>query len=239
LQKEEVNILLNLIKKQDSIKPDDFKLNIMSEDRLELRKNTVKNIVDYTRLLKSLFERDYQGSITKNADIFYKNIDSININHKNFLTDKETGALTAIVQALPEIITYSKRRSFGLKLMREMQPVLEKFSLKVKDELKSVKVLIDNYYSKEFMENVSAKWPDKESKRLKYSKLGMKIIAKQNKIKSILEDLINAMDYIPKTHRELREALKKNKNPMNGLRELINFAYRINETYREFAKIED
>jgi glutaredoxin-related protein len=122
--------------------------------------------------------------------------------------------------------------------MKEMQPLLEKISKKFKGEVEAIKILIDSYYLKQFM-SIADKWPDKESKRLKYSKLGIKIIRKRNKMKIILNDLINAIDYIPKTHKELRKSLKNNKNPIYGLKELINFAYRIDETYKEFSKIKD
>jgi len=237
LQEKEKNILVKRLTRKDLIKPDDFRLKILNRKRLEIRKNLVKNLVDYTRLLSSLFVTDYQKTIMKNADIFYENIDSISINHKNFLTAKEQGVLTAIAQSIPEVLTYSKRKFYCLKLMKEMQPLLEKITEKLKEELVSVKLLIDTYYLKDFMDKVADKWPKTESKRLKYSKIGMKIIEKRNKIKTILKDLIDAVDYIPKTHRELRKALKNNGNPLKNLKELINFAYRINETYKEFAKI--
>ncbi len=38
---------------------------------------------------------------------------------------------------------------------------------------------------------------------------------------------------------QILQALKDNKNPVFGLTELINFAYRINETYKEFAQLEN
>lgn len=239
LQVEEINILIEDLIKLESIKPEDFKAKLMTNERLEIRKELVKHIVDYTNLLKSIFDKDYKSTITKNTDIFNENLDSIRINHEGFLTKKEQGLLTTIVQALPEALSYSKRKGSTLKIMKEMQPLLEQIATKLKEEMESVKVLIDTYYLKQFMKNVADMWPDKENKRLKYSKLGLKIIKKRDKIKIILDDLINAIDYIPKTHKELRKSLKDNNNPVFGLKELINFAYRINETYKEFSELEN
>jgi len=238
LQAEEMNILLKNLINQDSIKPADFNSKVMTSERLEIRKGLVKCIVNYTILLKSIFERDSRNEIMKNADIFNKNIDSIRINHDGFLTKKEQGFLSTISQTIPEILTYTQKKTYTLKIMKEMQPILETISKKLKEEMKSVKVLIDTYYSKQFMRSVADKWSDKKSKRLKYAKIGMKIIKKKNKIKVILNDLIKAIDYIPKTHKELRKSLKNNKNPVYALKELINFAYRTNETYKEFSELE-
>ncbi len=236
LQAEEMNILLNKLIKQDSIKPTDFNPKVLTPEKFEIRKELVKCIVNYTILLKSIFERDSRNEIMKNADIFNKNIDSIRINHDGFLTKNEQGLLSTISQAIPEVLTSTKRKAYTLKIMKEMQPILEKISKKLKEEMKSVKVLIDNYYLQQFMV-IAEKWSNKESKRLKYAKMGIKIIKKKNKIKLILDDLIKAIDYIPRTHKELRKSLK-NKNPVYALKELINFAYRTNETYKEFAELE-
>lgn len=237
LQTEELNILVEDITKQDSIKPDDFKPKVLTSEKLEIRKELVTHIVNYTSLLKSIFDRDHRNKIIKNADIFNKNIDSIRINHVGFLTKEEQGVLSTISQAIPETLTYTKKRDYTLKIMKKMQPLIDKVSKKLKEEMKSVKVLIDTYYLKQLM-RISDKWPKKESKRLKYSKIGIKIIKKRDKIKVILNDLIKAIDYIPRTHKELRKALKNNKNPVYALKELINFAYRTNETYKEFAELE-
>ncbi len=239
LQAEEINFLVEDNTKLESIKPDDFKAKVLTNEKLQIRKELVTYIVNYTNLLNSIFDKDYKSAITKNSDIFNENLDSIRINHEGFLTQKEQGLLTTIVQGIPEVLSFSKRKGTTLNIMKEMQPLLEKISIKLKEEMESVKLLIDTYYLKQFMRNVADKWPDKETRRLKYTKLGIKIIKKRDKIKVILDDLINAIDFIPKTHKELRKALKDNKNPVFGLKELINFAYRINESYKEFAQLEN
>ncbi len=238
LQAEEINILIEDLTKLDSIKPDDFLPKVLTFEKMQIRKELIDNIINYTNLLKSIFDKDYKNSIIKNTEIFNKNIDSISINHKGFLTKKEQGILTGIIQAVPEILTYTKRKNYTLNIMKEMQPLIEKIAKKLKEETESVRLLIDTYYLKQFM-RVADKWPEKESKRLKYSKIGVKLAKKRYKIKVILDDLINAIDYIPKTHKGLRNALKNNNNPVYGLKELINFAYRINETYKEFAEVEN
>lgn len=236
LQEEEMNLRIAQVVKNDSIKPSDLEPHVLTFEHLEIRKELIRYIINYTKLLASIFRVDSRKEISDSVNVVKKNLDTINKNHDDFLSKSEMGIISTIAAAIPEALTYAKKRSSVLKIMKQNQKLLKKIIQKLKGEIELTKLLIDNYYSRQFRLRVAEQWPEKESKREKIAKLGVKIIKNKNKINIILTDLIEAISYIPKTHKELMISLKTHKTTPRSLRDLINFAYRMKELYRDFSE---
>lgn len=236
LQEEEMNLRIIEAIDKEAIKPSELEPKVLTFEHIEIRKELIKYLTNYTNLLVSMFEEDEKDDILENTENVNLNLVKINQNHKNFLTDNEIGVFSAISSAIPEALTYTKKRNIILKIMNENQEILEKIVNKLKNEIEISRVMINNFYDRQFRIAVVEKWPKKYSSREKYAKKGSKIIINRNKINIILVDIIKAIDIIPKLHKNLRKSFKSNETPVRAMKDLIDYAYRTKELYREFSE---
>ncbi len=237
LMNEEMELLRVAAVKKDTVKPQDFEPSILNVQQIELRKELIRYITNYTGLLLEVFEYDNAEEIKKKVHQTQVNLDSINKNHNNFLTEKETGIITTITGAITEAVNYTRKREVVLSLMKNNQKILDKIIPKLKDELKITQLILKNIFNRQFLEAVESLWPQKINQRVKYSKIALKIIQRKNKINIILQDLIKAIDIIPMTHLELYSNLKNHQNIYRRLSEFVNFSYRIQQNYAKYAKL--
>jgi E3 ubiquitin-protein ligase DOA10 len=91
-------------------------------------------------------------------------------------------------------------------------------------------------FDRQFLLQVSLPWPEKETSREKYAKIGVKILERKREINSMLQEVIKALDFIPLTHNEMIRLLKYNDSPITTLDQLTNFGARLEEMYVEIAK---
>ena len=236
MQEEEMNLRVAQVIKENSIKPSDLVPRVLTFSHLETRKNLIKYLINYTRFLASIFKNEYRDEILKNAKTVHSNLEVINNNHSHFLSKKEMGIISTIAAALPEALTYSKKRQVVLNIMNQNQKLMEKIINKLKKEMEYSQIQINNFYARQFLLGVEEKWPEKESKREKYAKIGLKIIKNKNKINIIMTELIKGISTIPPAHKELIVSIRKHLTPLNALKDLINYSYRIKELYRDFTK---
>ena len=90
-------------------------------------------------------------------------------------------------------------------------------------------------FDRQFLFQVSLVWPEKETSREKYAKIGVKILERKREINSMLQEVIKALDFIPMTHQEMIRLLKYNDSPIRTLDQLSNFGARLEEMYVEKA----
>jgi hypothetical protein len=192
-------------------------------------------ISNYVKLLESIVIIDYQKDITKNVKQIRDNLEYISTNH-DFIDKKEIAFLTSFSTSLVEALTSSARRSFLIKIMNRHQPILEKTVKKLISELQTSRLMINNFFDRQFLFQVSLPWPDKETSREKYAKIGVKILDRKREINGMLQEVINALDFIPLTHKEMIRLLKYNDTPLRTLVQLSNFGARLEERYMKYAK---
>jgi hypothetical protein len=96
--------------------------------------------------------------------------------------------------------------------------------------------MINNFFDRQFLMQVSMPWPEKETSREKYAKIGVKILGRKREINSMLQEVIKALDFIPLTHQEMIRLLKYNDTPLRTLDQLSNFGAKLEEMYVKIAK---
>ncbi len=237
-QQEELNMLAHSLTSQTHVKPSDFDPKSMTDTRLSLRQDICNHLYNYAQLLQTLLQRDHSKTIRSNSYLFYQNIQAINRNHKNFLTDREIGILTTLTMSLQQVVSFAQKKKITSKIMRNMQPILEKTIRSLVQEIESIRIIYNNYYLQTMMNQISEKWPDKVSKRLSLSKKGVKLNLKKRKMDQLIEHTIPALELIPSIHKQLILQLSHPAQPVQALSDLIDFSYRISETYREFSNLE-
>jgi len=113
---EELNLRSAESLAKDNISLSDFQPKIVTMSHLESRKELIKYLTGYTRLLASLINSGKQSEFREQAIRVYGNIRAINTNHQGFLNDEEQGMIAACAAAIPEALTSAKRRGMILKI---------------------------------------------------------------------------------------------------------------------------
>jgi hypothetical protein len=96
--------------------------------------------------------------------------------------------------------------------------------------------MINNFLDRQFLFQVSMPWPQKETGREKFAKIGAKILDRKREINNMLQEVIKALDFIPLTHKEMIRLLKYNDTQIRTLDQLSNFGARLEEMYMKYAK---
>ena len=232
---EEINTRIAESLKIDAMNPSLLEPKVLTWSQLELRKEFINYLVNYTTLLESIIIKDYSKDISKNAQQVKKNIETISLTHTDLLKKRASNLSLSIYSALAETLTASARRAFILKTMHQHQPILETVIEKLKQELETTQILINNFFDRQFLYMVSLVWPTKESSREKYAKIGAKILKRQREINSMLKEVIQAVVLIPTTHRQLIKQVKDNQGPGQTLYQLTNAGTRLAEMLKEFS----
>jgi hypothetical protein len=235
LQEEEMALRVAEAVGRESIKPSDLEPRVLTFAHLETRKELIRYLVNYSELLVSVFEADEKKDIMENAGAVGENLQTISQNHEDFLTGHEIGIMAAIAGAIPEALTAGTRRKTVLKFMNRNQPLLEKVAEALKAEMEATRIMVNNFFDRQFRMTIAEKWPKKESGREKLAKNGVKILINRNQVNLIILDVIRAIGLIPKVHEELKKSLKTHDTPIRILRDLVDYAFRIKALYREFA----
>ncbi|UCH97792.1 MAG: hypothetical protein JSV88_13325, partial [Candidatus Aminicenantes bacterium] len=232
---EEINTRIAESLKKETINSSLLEPNVLTWTQLELRKEFINYLVNYTDLLESIIIKDYTKDISKNAQQVKKNIETIYLSHIDPLKKRVSNLSFSIYSALAETLTASARRAFILKIMNQHQPILEIVIEKLKQELETTQVLINNFFDRQFLYMVCFRWPAKESSREKYAKIGAKILKRKREINSMLKEVIHAVELIPRTHQQLIKLVKDNQGPGQTLYQLINAGARLAEMLEEFS----
>ena len=236
LQQEEILLRIAESTKKERLKPADLEPKVITTAHLELRKVLIEYIVNYTKLLESVSIKEYEKDIAANAKKVHDNLQNISSNHYEFLTSKETGIMTTIAAALPEALTAVRNRQFMLRFMSRHDPLIKKLTAVLCDELESTRQMLNNFYARQFLLTAAEPWPEAQSKREKFAKLGAKILDRKRKINVILDDLIKALAIIHPSHQKLLAFVKTNKGPLRTLTGLVNYAARIEAMYIDFSE---
>ncbi|MCK4765866.1 MAG: hypothetical protein KAW12_26940 [Candidatus Aminicenantes bacterium] len=236
LQEEEILVRIAESVKKDSIEPSDLEPRVLTTEHLETRKELIDYLVKYTELLHSLIDEDYNKDILNNNKRVNESIEKISSRHNDTFSREEVGIISAIGAALPEALTAARNRRLILKLMNRHQPLIDKISGMLKEELQLTKKVINTFFARQFRLVTAEKWPDKESKRESYAKKGAKILDRKRKINVILDDLIAAIGIISPTHKRLMGYVKNNRGPLNTLSSFVDYAARIEGLYLEYSE---
>jgi hypothetical protein len=231
---EEINTRIAESIKKETMTREELEPGVMTRAQLGLRKELVKYITNYVKLLESLVIIDYQKDIYKNAGQTRENLEYIGTNHE-FIEKKEIAVLSSFTTGLVDALTSSARRAVLIKLMSQHQPVLEMTVQKLITELQTSQVMMNNFFDRQFLLRVSLPWPSQEANREKYAKLGVDILERKREINSLVQEVIKALDFIPRTHAEMIRLLKYNDSPLRILHQLSSFGAKLEEMYMEIA----
>ena len=232
---EEINTRIAESSKKDAMTQEELEPKVLTWSQLEIRVKLMEYISNYVKLLESVVIIDYQKDITKNAKQIQDNLKYISTHH-DFIDKKEIAVLSSFSTSLVEALTSSARRSFLIKIMNKHQPILEMTVKKIISELQTTRLMINNFFDRQFLFQVTMPWPAKEISREKYAKIGVKILDRKREINSMLQQVIKALDLIPLTHKEMIRLLKYNDTQIRTLDQLSNFGARLEEMYMKYAK---
>ncbi|MCK4888979.1 MAG: hypothetical protein KAS97_03550 [Candidatus Aminicenantes bacterium] len=221
---------------KSSITASDLEPVILTFNNLRLRKELVNCLVEYSGLLKALLDKDHITFVREYGEDLRESLNNINTSDPGLVSKEAGGIISTIITMVPEGVTFMKKRKFALKLMGEMQKVIDKVSVKLKEEINSLKLLAPNLYTRLFREKIENKWPDKKEKRLKYALAGVKIIKKRERFGLLVDDLIKIMDIFPVEHKRLMDSFRKSGGTLIGLNELLNYSLRLKNNYDLFSK---
>lgn len=219
-----------------SITTSDLEPDIITFRNLRLRKEMIDCLVEYSGLLRALFNKDHTANVREYGEELRESLSSIYSNHPELVPASTGGLISTIITMVPEGVTFAKKRKFALTLMGEMQTVLDKIFERLKDEINSLRLLAPNLYTRLFREKVENRWPEKKEKRLKYALTGVKLIKKKEKFEELTNDLLKIMDIYPSEHKKLFNSVKKNGGPVSGLTELLNYSLRIRNSFTLFKQ---
>ncbi len=231
---EEINTRIVESIKKEAMTQEELEPGVLTWSQLELRKELMKYITNYVKLLESVVIIDYQKDIYNNAEQTRENLEYIGTNH-DFIDKKEIAVLSSFTTGLVDALTSSARRAVLIKLMNQHQPVLEMTVQKLISELQTTQLMMNNFLDRQFLLQVSLPWSDKEANREKYAKLGVNILERKREINSLLQEVIKALDFIPRTHEAMNRLLKYNDNPLRTLAQLSGFGAKLEEMYMEIA----
>jgi hypothetical protein len=233
---EEIKTRIAESVKQESMTQSLLEPKVLTWSQLQLRKELMDYIANYVKLLESVVIIDYQKDISKNYKQVTTNLEYISSHHEELLGKKEIAFISSLAAGLVEALTASARRAFLIKVMTQHQPILEMTVQKLIKELQTTQLMINNFFDRQFLLQVSMPWPSKISSREKYAKIGVKILDRKREINSILREVIKALDFIPMTHREMIRLLKYNDSPVRTLDQLSNFGAKLEGMYVKIAK---
>lgn len=233
---EEINTRIVESIKKEAMTQEELEPGVLTWSQLELRKELMKYITNYVKLLESVVIIDYQKDIYNNAEQTRENLEYIGTNH-DFIDKKEIAVLSSFTTGLVDALTSSARRAVLIKLMNQHQPVLEMTVQKLISELQTTQLMMNNFFDRQFLLQVSLPWPDKEANREKYAKIGVNILERKREINSLLQEVIKALDFIPRAHAEMIRLLKYNDSPLRTLHQLSSFGAKLEEMYMEIADV--
>jgi hypothetical protein len=232
---EEINTRIAESTKKDAMTREQLEPKVLTWSQLDLRIELIEYITNYVKLLESVVIVDYQKDISKNSKKIQDNLKYISTHHE-FIDKKEIAVLSSFSTSLVEALTSSARRAFLINIMNRHQPILELTVHKLISELQTTQLMINNFFHRQFLFQVTMPWPVKETSREKYAKIGVKILDRKREINSMLQEVIKALDFIPLTHQEMIRLLKYNDTPVRTLDQLSNFGARLEEMYMKIAK---
>jgi hypothetical protein len=235
---EELNLRKAESLEKETVSPTDFQPGVLTVERVETRKELTRYITMYAELLTSLVVSANQEEFQRQALKIYANIRNINTNHSGFLKSEEQGILATCAAAIPEAMTAAKRRHMLLELMSQNQPRLERTTTLLREELQQLRILLNNFYQRQFRLLVRRRWSEPGAPREKLAQIAQDIAVRRESINVIFTDLTKALGYIPRTHKQLLKAVRSHGNPVQATADLLDFTGRIESCVKEFSQWE-
>ena len=212
---------------------------IVTYQNLRIRKDLADSCVKYSLLLKSFFSKDHTSVVREYGEDLKTTLGSIRSHDPGLVPEKTAGIISTIITMAPEGYTYVRKKKFALKLMSEMQKVIDNVFGKLKEEINSLKLLAPNLYTRLFREKVEKLWPDKRDKRVKFALTGVKIIKQRAKFMELADDLLKVLELLPSEHKKLMQQFGKKGGTLTGLTDLLNFSLRMKNNYDLLSKGEN
>jgi len=219
-----------------SIQVSDLEPASLAFAHLNLRRELTGCLAEYTGLLKAFFERDHSASAADYGKALRESLDQIRSDYPALISNEAGSLIASVISAVPEGLTFTRKRKYALKLMAAMQDVIGKVTVKLTEEVTSLRILAPNLYARLFREKVEKKWPDNEEKRVKSALTGVKIIKQREKFIALADDLINVLEILPSAHRKLMDAFRKNGGRLTGLTDLMTVSLRLAGNLAVFSK---
>jgi len=209
---------------------------IVSYQNLRTRKELIESCVKYSLLLKSFFSKDHTSAVREYGEDLKANLSTIRSHDPGLVPEKAAGIISTIITMAPEGYTFVRKKKFALKLMGEMQKVIDKVFEKLKEEINSLKLLAPNLYTRLFREKVEKQWPDKKDKRVKYALTGVKIIKSRERFIDLSEELLKVLELFPSEHKKLMSQFSKKGSTLTGLTDLLNYSIRLKNSYEQLSE---
>ncbi|MEN8222296.1 MAG: hypothetical protein ABFR36_03470 [Acidobacteriota bacterium] len=209
---------------------------IVSYQNLRTRQELANSCVKYSLLLKSFFEKDHTASVREYGEDLKATLNSIRSYDPGLVPETAGGIISTIITMAPEGYTFLRKKKFAVRLMGEMQKVIEKVFEKLRNEITSLKLLAPNLYTRLFREKVVKRWPDKKDKRVKFAVTGVKIIRRREKFIELSDDLLKVLEMMPVEHKKLMLRFGKKGGNLTGLTDLLNFSLRLKNNYDLLSK---
>lgn len=232
---EELNLRRAEALNKEEIEPADFQPRVLTIQHVEIRKELTKYLASYAQLLASLMNPGDREELRMRALTVYTNIQTIDANHKGFLSTGEKSVIATWAATIPEAMTAAKRRAMILKVMEQNQTRLEKITDLLTGEIQSLQLLVNNFYQRQFLLLVGDRWGVDRQSRAKLAQEAQDLIVRRDQLNVIFTDLAKALGYIPRTHKELRRTLKNNGSPLRATIELLELTNRIEAYFQEFS----
>lgn len=232
---EELNLRRAEALNKEEIEPADFQPRVLTIQHVEIRKELTKYLASYAQLLASLVKPGDREELRMRALTVYTNIQTIDANHKGFLSTGEKSVIATWAATIPEAMTAAKRRAMILKVMEQNQARLEKITDLLTGEIQSLQLLVNNFYQRQFLLLVGDRWDADRQSRAKLAQEAQDLIVRRDQLNVIFTDLAKALGYIPRTHKELRDTLKNNGSPLRATIELLELTNRIEAYFQEFS----
>lgn len=235
-REEELNLRREESLLKDTVTADDFQATVLTIERVGIRKELTEYLTAYAKLLASLAEPGDGDDLQQRAVRVYTNICAVNVSHQNFLSENEQGVIASCAAAIPQAMTTSKRRGMLLRIMDENQPRLEKITSLVAEELGDLRIMLNNFYDRQFHLSIKQQWRDHKKSRQQLARAAQEMTVRRESINVIFSDLIKALAYIPRTHKTLRDTLRHHGSAFKSTAELLDFAYRVEAYFQEFSQ---
>jgi len=220
---------------QVSISEKDLEPVMVSYRNLRDREELAESLVVYARFIRTFLSDDPPAALRGSGEDLIASLGRIRKTHPDLRPGRAGGLLASIAAMAPEGYSQLKKRKTALKMMEEMQEVIQVVSGKLKEEIENLREAAPLLFTRLFREQVEKNWPEKRDKRVKAARAGVKIIQRRELYLKITGDLIRILEIMPREHEKLIRGLR-NGDGTSGLTDLLHFCVRLKKNHDLLSK---
>lgn len=213
-----------------SITEKDLEPVMVSYQNLRAREGLAESLVIYARFIRNFLSDDHSAALRESGEELVSSLQQIRDTNPGLSPGKAGGILATLISMGPEGYSRLKKRKTALRIMEEMQKVLEMVSRQLNEEVGALRQAAPLLFTRLFRERVENNWPEKKEKRVKAAMAGVKIIRRRELFLKVTGDLIRILEMVPNEHRKLIRGLRRGDGTA-GLTDLLNFSVRLKRNY--------